>query len=375
MATQFTTPTEAFTSEEFIPNNEEVFLDLEHSSIHNHVLRTVTTPGNEGWFADETIDVAFELVERNPLCKKQRIALLGTHFAKRCYNANRDGDVTRTSYMEEKKIFKNRSFIIIPINDAYTRQAHTDQAVGAHWTLLLVDLRIRLQARYIDSLMDREPGSKPLNFDVAQRVYHGLQLILQSTGYERPIVPFLLDHVERNSPCQFYNNLCEADAGAACGPFIIRMAKQYATVIVKKNLGNELGPIPWITDEEFHTIKFDSSQIRHEVLQDIVHEKQLRTSRVGKATNYQLYNDWEITAEQQRKEAERAIPATDPQLYNDAEIAAGEQYVEAYNASSTTNDQLYNDQAIAAKEQYEADAEAAKMANEMSLVFPYIQHL
>ena len=50
-------PSQSETDEDWIPDNEHIFLELKHSSIHNNVLRTITNLGNEGWFADETIDV------------------------------------------------------------------------------------------------------------------------------------------------------------------------------------------------------------------------------------------------------------------------------------------------------------------------------
>jgi hypothetical protein len=206
------------------PRDEETYLELLKSSLSNNEFRTITVLHYpDGWFADNVLDVALEMVSLEYNADSHNIFIANSLMGQCLYGPGVEGDVDGNNFAgmdEYKRMFENKQWIFIPINDGMVAR-DTSIAQGAHWSFVAVNRR-DLIAHYVDSLYVRDWRYQQL----ANAIVRGLGNILNEE-YEFTI--------EIYTPHQWYDNKYDNYHGhdvGPCGPFVVTMIKEYVAEIV-----------------------------------------------------------------------------------------------------------------------------------------------
>jgi hypothetical protein len=266
---------------EKIPNvdPEAKIYEAANASLSRFGFDTIMPNGMAGWFNDEVMDNSLDLLARILECDKHRIAISSVGDATDMFKighwieAKNECLMTRPDmvpYYEDQHFtnealtkFRNKDFIVFPINDGYAGGLSGDVSgrlfatrlqafrsefenvkadAGRHWSCMIVDCRpagngqlSQLTGFYLDSLFNFE-HSKVLNQCVANYILTGVQMMFNNTTFTFAGTRLLVD---RHTPSQVRHNHNQMDGGSACGPFVWLMAKEFIQYIVECHENNK----------------------------------------------------------------------------------------------------------------------------------------
>jgi len=249
------------------PHADDTYLELPKSSLSNRDARTITALSlPDGWFADNILDVALELISLEIDAESHEICIANSLMAQ-CLFIPGLGDSDGNNYAgmaEYKKMFENKKWIFIPINDGILEKDATSTQ-GAHWSFIAVNRRDRV-AHYVDSLFSKNWKYQ----DLAGTIATGLGNIL---GEEYDF------RVEYHAPDQWAHNSYDDSRGwdmGPCGPFVVTMINLYVQEIIRvRNAGLEDALSLRIGDGygEIFRHLFDSFRVRCNIVERLARLK------------------------------------------------------------------------------------------------------
>jgi hypothetical protein len=234
------------------PKDDDIYVELENSSLKNNQFHDILkTADNSGWFEDETVATALQLLANVTDCTNHRIALLAPWQVMEFAQAGRKQDPdkelanhpgtaledTWATFRDIIAAIQDKDFLFLPISDGYLPTDETylekvpDGNAGIHWALLVVDCRGPvLSAMYYNSLDNFDMN------DMEVLCYRGAYFLLRQTGLDIAQPPSdesqWYPQLAKNTPQQGYRkDNAVLDAGA-CGPFVWMMAKELIQYII-----------------------------------------------------------------------------------------------------------------------------------------------
>ncbi|KAF2476965.1 cysteine proteinase [Lindgomyces ingoldianus] len=203
------------------PIDEEIYLQLDESSLQNDEFHMIVDLQSCSWFRDNILNVALEMLSNQFSCKARRIEIANSMVSQILFRVGYGGDVDNNNfvhYAEEKRRFEDKDWIFFPINDGFASDDST-QVCGSHWSLVAINRPDGL-AHYIDSMSNEGNNKQAL---IGACVAEGLGNILE----ERYAL-----YIEEYAPDQYADNQCKSDLGP-CGPFVVVMIFKYLNLITE----------------------------------------------------------------------------------------------------------------------------------------------
>lgn len=202
--------------------NSETYLSLEESSLENGYFNYILDwEGDEAWMDDSILNVALECLRRSYDCSAHGIDIINTNLVQsiRMFHLTDDTQGPSSDFIRTR--LNDKRWIFIPVNDGMNKESYEVNRSGSHWYLIVYD-RLHKYAFCYDSqgrdLEHREP--------LAHEICLSLMRILREDRKQWQWQP------QKNSPCQWENNLSPQDKGA-CGPFVFLMCMRMIERIIQ----------------------------------------------------------------------------------------------------------------------------------------------
>lgn len=239
------------------PKDDGTYLELQKSSLTNEDFWSIIDLNFPNvWFRDTVLDAGLEIVSLRYNVEKHKIAIANSLTAQLLFGigaASDVGDNDYSEYAEYKRLFENKEWIFVPVNNGMLEQDAADIR-GNHWSLIAIDRRNKI-AHYVDSLYIRNDRFIELAHTLA-------------TGIGRLLGDVYLFVPEQWSPHQWdhnkYKNAFGPDRGP-CGPFVVTMVALSVQVIIQRRERRAEADFGMTISqgfpEEFHRL-FDSFEVR-----------------------------------------------------------------------------------------------------------------